>query len=85
MLFLLGLSKDAVVRLSQSIRKEKRGTGAIWDNYNFTARSNSVCMYVCCMKLYIHPMMHMRKKYWFAVSVNSGGIVEQNTVEMSFQ
>ena len=42
MLFLLGLAKDAVVRLSQSIREEKRGTGAIWDTYNLTARPNSV-------------------------------------------
>lgn len=45
MLFLLGLAKDVVVRLSQSIREANRGTVAIWDIYNLTARLNSVCMY----------------------------------------
>lgn len=43
MLFLLGLAKDAVVQLSQSIKEEKRGTRAIWDTYNLTAWPNSVC------------------------------------------
>lgn len=46
MLLHFGLAKDAVVRLSQSIKEEKGGTGAIWDTYNFTARPNSVYIYI---------------------------------------
>lgn len=45
-----------------------------------------VCMYVCMLYETVYTCYDAyEEKYWFAVSVNSGGIIEQNTVEMSFQ
>lgn len=42
--FAVWISQDAVVWLSQSIKEEKRETGALWDTYNSSARPNSVCI-----------------------------------------
>lgn len=41
----MGLAKDVVLWLSQSISEKKRGTGAIWDTYNFPARPNLVYIF----------------------------------------